>query len=519
MSNCSTVFQTQVASVMEVLTKAAVSEISKIFDDGTVVLRLEVSRSQKEIDGLRRKLQHVESELRTVREAAGREHRSVGVHVTDQLGGSGGGAEGGADAGERRHFQERLEEKKCDSKTLDIRPVLGFSVKAEQEEEHIAQRLCETGCELDEGKINNLGSEYVMCDRGDQLWGCVTRGDSDIVSNDPACSSTTEQGSQGLSFHTHLQHSPAMVATGRPLSTCGKDGHVADVGLVKEEAGGHCAYHEVNRPEMGSTQHTEDKLMQQPLNCQTGVSGSIANAVSNTRKETRISWRTGTEKKPYGCTLCEKNFGWVADLKRHRGIHTGEKPFRCAQCGKCFRLKSILINHENIHSGDKPFVCGQCGKGFSRRSSLVAHEVIHSGKKPFVCAHCGKGFARKRHALVHERGHSGIRPFGCEVCGKRFTLKSDLRIHCGIHTGEKPFVCAQCGKAFSARKILRSHERVHGKKKYSCEECGKKFSRGSHVKKHIRIHTGEKPFQCTNCVKSFTTSDSLKRHQKVHCRE
>ncbi|KAJ8272804.1 hypothetical protein GJAV_G00093630, partial [Gymnothorax javanicus] len=254
-----------------------------------------------------------ESELRTVREAAGREHHSVGVQVTEQFGGSGGGAEGGADAGARPHFQERLKEKKCDSKTLDTQPVLGLSVKAEQEEEHIAQRLCQTGCELDEGKINNLGSD-------------------------------------------HLQHSPAMVVTGRPLSTCGKDGHVADVGLVKEEAGGHCAYHEENRPEMGSTQHTEDKLIQQPLNCRTGGRGSIANAVSNTRKGTRISWRTGTERKTYGCTLCKKNFGRVIDLKSHHLIHTGEKPFRCAQCGKCFRLKCTLVKHENIHSANRSFV-------------------------------------------------------------------------------------------------------------------------------------------------------------------
>ncbi|KAJ8272805.1 hypothetical protein GJAV_G00093640 [Gymnothorax javanicus] len=457
--------------------------------DGTVVLRLEVSRNQKEIDGLRRKLQLVESELRTVREAAGREHRSVGVQVTEQFGGSEGGAEGGADAGERPHFQERLEEKKCDLKTLDIRPVLGLSVKAEQEEEHIVQRLCQTGCELDEGKINNLGSEYVMYDRGDQLWGSVTQGDSDIVSNDPACSPTTEQGSQSLSFHTHLQHTPAMVVTGRPLSTCGKDGHVADVGLVKEEAGGHCAYHEVNRPEMGYTQHTEDKLTQQPLNSQTGGRGSIANAVFNTRKETRTSWRTGTEKKPYGCTLCEKNFCRVIQLERHHLIHTGEKPFRCAQCGKCFRLKCTLVKHENIHSGNKPFICGQCGKGFSQRCHLVRHEVIHSGnkpfvcgqcgkgfsqrcnlvthevihrrKKPFVCAQCGKDFTRKTYALAHERAHSGIRPFGCEVCGKRFTMKGDLDKHCRIHTGEKPFVCAQCGKSFSRSHSLQHHQKVH----------------------------------------------------------
>uniref|UniRef100_A0A0E9S0C9 Uncharacterized protein n=1 Tax=Anguilla anguilla TaxID=7936 RepID=A0A0E9S0C9_ANGAN len=76
---------------MEVLAKAAVAEISKLVEDGSVVLHLEVSRSHKEIDSLRRKLQQVESELRTAREAAARESRSIGVQVEDKFGGAEGG--------------------------------------------------------------------------------------------------------------------------------------------------------------------------------------------------------------------------------------------------------------------------------------------------------------------------------------------------------------------------------------------------------------------------------------------
>ncbi|KAG9331586.1 hypothetical protein JZ751_018676, partial [Albula glossodonta] len=156
-------FQTQIASIMEVLAKAAVSEISKLMEQGSVVLHLEVSRSHEEIDGLRRKLQRMESELRTAREAAAaRESRSVGVQVDDQFVGAGtGDVEGDAEAGESPPFEQRLCEEEHDAKAHNTLPAFGFTVKAEQEEEHVAQRLSQTGCEHSAGRLNNLGSEYV----------------------------------------------------------------------------------------------------------------------------------------------------------------------------------------------------------------------------------------------------------------------------------------------------------------------------------------------------------------------
>ncbi|KAK6324823.1 hypothetical protein J4Q44_G00041650 [Coregonus suidteri] len=68
-SNCM-VFHTQIASVMEVLANAAVAEICKLVDDDYAVFRLEISQSQKENRGLRRKLQLLE--LKVARERAER---------------------------------------------------------------------------------------------------------------------------------------------------------------------------------------------------------------------------------------------------------------------------------------------------------------------------------------------------------------------------------------------------------------------------------------------------------------
>ncbi|XP_052341286.1 zinc finger protein 205-like isoform X1 [Oncorhynchus keta] len=71
MANCM-VFHTQIASIMEVLANAAVAEICKLVDDDYAVFRLEMSQSQKENRGLRRKLQLLELKVARERVLASR---------------------------------------------------------------------------------------------------------------------------------------------------------------------------------------------------------------------------------------------------------------------------------------------------------------------------------------------------------------------------------------------------------------------------------------------------------------
>ncbi|XP_052332181.1 uncharacterized protein LOC118401768 isoform X3 [Oncorhynchus keta] len=57
----------QIASIIEVLSKTAVSEISKVVDDGIVVLRVEMCRRENEINVLKNNVQQLDSELRRAR--------------------------------------------------------------------------------------------------------------------------------------------------------------------------------------------------------------------------------------------------------------------------------------------------------------------------------------------------------------------------------------------------------------------------------------------------------------------
>lgn len=56
-------FHSQIASIMEVLANAAVAEICKVVDDGYAVVHVEMSRSQKENEFLRRKIKLLELQI------------------------------------------------------------------------------------------------------------------------------------------------------------------------------------------------------------------------------------------------------------------------------------------------------------------------------------------------------------------------------------------------------------------------------------------------------------------------
>uniref|UniRef100_A0A8C7LZG8 C2H2-type domain-containing protein n=1 Tax=Oncorhynchus kisutch TaxID=8019 RepID=A0A8C7LZG8_ONCKI len=84
MANCNgnvMVFHTQIASIMEVLANAAVVEICKLVDDDYAVFRLEISQSQRENRGLRRKLQLLELKV-------ARERRPSSVKILDRYRGT-----------------------------------------------------------------------------------------------------------------------------------------------------------------------------------------------------------------------------------------------------------------------------------------------------------------------------------------------------------------------------------------------------------------------------------------------
>lgn len=69
-------FQTQLSSIMEVLVKAAVAEISKLVDDKCAFLHLELSRKQSENEVLKRKLLIMENKNAELQRGFGKMFKS-----------------------------------------------------------------------------------------------------------------------------------------------------------------------------------------------------------------------------------------------------------------------------------------------------------------------------------------------------------------------------------------------------------------------------------------------------------
>ncbi|XP_069054276.1 zinc finger protein 709 [Lepisosteus oculatus] len=202
----------------------------------------------------------------------------------------------------------------------------------------------------------------------------------------------------------------------------------------------------------------------------------------------------------FGCGLCGKGFGSLANWKAHQLVHTGERPFPCPQCGKRFGDSSNLKRHQRVHTGEKPFRCAQCGKSFIHLCNLKGHQRLHTGERPYACPQCAKRFGDSSNLKRHRRVHTGERPYACAQCGKGFGDSSSLRKHLRTHTGENPFRCAQCGRGFSQSSSLKSHLYIHtGERPFACAQCGKGFSQSSALRKHQRTHTGKKyPTAATN---------------------
>ena len=67
MSLCGSTLEEQLSSIMDVLAKAAVSEISKLFSEGSATLRLQITESREENEALKTRMKVMRSELFSLR--------------------------------------------------------------------------------------------------------------------------------------------------------------------------------------------------------------------------------------------------------------------------------------------------------------------------------------------------------------------------------------------------------------------------------------------------------------------
>ncbi|XP_049603802.1 uncharacterized protein si:dkey-7l6.3 isoform X2 [Syngnathus scovelli] len=383
------VLHSQLASIMEALTRAAVTEMCQLVDDSYAVVQMELTRSREENDELRRKLKLMETII--ARGCYGGEDAA-----TDS--GAGSPVGGNDKPDEVRFPSSGLADRSpngCNG--LRGRPAPLTSAPSVEDTPSAAEDTSRAGILRSIEDVSPVKQEVasdedddsellLLDDDGAEL--VPEAGPSGMVaSNSSADSSPWEQNNcaaprGSLSF-------PGSAGLARDISSnLVRDGQIPPV-----------------RENSAYVSQGPDRVV---ASC--GPGG-------------------GAGELDLGSSWTDRSLASIMTL-HHRPASDLNTAFPLALGLAVSRLDAT---DRSRLCGDRRFVCHYCGKWFSSARSLETHVRVHTGERPYCCGQCGKRFTQSGHLKTHQSVHTGERPFGCHCCAKRFAGKQNLRIHLQKH--------------------------------------------------------------------------------------
>lgn len=412
-------FHSQLTSIMEALTKAAVSEICELVDDSYAVLQLEITRSHKENETLRRKLELIESII-------ARGHRRDAAMV--DYGGT----------------VEEEEEEEGGGELVDFNPELALPARlCSKQPKALNLRGCERVSLLEvttemtptttEDSPTAAAEEPVQIDQDVVV---IKEDKENLKSDDDAYELLlNEDGTEALSSEgSHSDDGPS----GIKISPSSSEMPTWNQNRIQPEQRG---YHSApgSPGPVGATESSSDFVLDL-------ASESDCDAPSETRKQFLLGSGGSpaplprpSEAKRGSSMIGSMPYNTELDLSSSwssQGLHgmvpVSHRPYMKPDCRVAIlplhgsRLDPLDLNR---YCRDRRFVCSYCGKCFTSSRSLETHVRVHTGERPYSCAQCGKRFTQSGHLKTHQSVHTGERPFACEHCGKRFAGKQNLKIH------------------------------------------------------------------------------------------
>ncbi|XP_066530246.1 zinc finger protein 431 [Hoplias malabaricus] len=377
-------FQTQLAAIMDTLSKTAVLEISNLVDIECKMLRCEVSRSHREIDSLRKRLQLMENMFVQQQQ----QEEEIHTHNQQVLNGD---------------HPILLSTSVQDHCPVDLCPSTEKQPPIKRENNLQKSNRCDSAMrdspgttQRDQAREKHEEKQPLKViikqePNGMDIWEC-TKGERNSRAETTCVTGSTsaEEKSSPIDHHSGdtADRSPKTVKTTpvNPLDSPSLEEMTLEQEVPPSQV-------QVNtEPENPDYTGSQIFLLPKPIRALT---------TSNL-----------TGDKRFVCPHCSKRFKCFSQLEIHERSHTGEKPFRCTLCGKRYAQKGHLYTHQRTHTGEKPYRCVHCGKGFIQKCTLDMHQRTHTGEKPFVCVKCGKGFTKKcnlnKHLTVHSDPTTGF---------------------------------------------------------------------------------------------------------------
>ncbi|KAG7319823.1 hypothetical protein KOW79_016966 [Hemibagrus wyckioides] len=455
---------------MEILAKAATEEINRRVADSCAVIRIELSRSQRDIDSLKRKCQVMENELRKVR---GRGRRKVFI----------------CSSSEKIPFQGLCARNTGVNACRAEQPVPPTQEDSEASTQPIHQTVQILEDRSAATAIKEERNENDPWSRGEAAgqfpYGCH--------GNKPH-SSAQEISEEQNRFcddmerqRMHLTHisSPVTGNEEHPSSLRlqvktekeeEEEKEVAEVILVegseqRREETSHPEFAYTNKNNSNEVERTDKSFTSTQLSCDLSVfsqpvveaameqSGNDGKTIPNDQIEMYGVGQVSVHEQPQPA--------WCRD-RAHEADHMVQRRRRDASSTHQQHRTLSRPSEAGVGAGmapqtgsniPHPAFVGRGRGGFRRFRAQWVTSV--DGERRFRCSFCERTFVRFGQLKEHMRSHTGERPYTCSQCGRSFTKQGNLIRHAVVHSGEKPYQCSLCGKCFTQRSSLKSHQKTH----------------------------------------------------------